>query len=114
MPLAQQNFRKDDVHTNRNEEKMTSATDADMQALLAELRNLRTDFAKVGDTLQDMAAHGTAETRDKIKGSAQKVWGKAKKQVEDVTEEIEANPVPAAFIAFGIGAVLGMLFSGRR
>jgi ElaB/YqjD/DUF883 family membrane-anchored ribosome-binding protein len=93
---------------------MTNATDADIQALLAELRNLRTDFAKVGETLQDLAAHGTSETRGKIKDSAEKVWGKAKKHAEDVTQEIEANPVPAALIAFGVGTMLGMLFSGRR
>jgi ElaB/YqjD/DUF883 family membrane-anchored ribosome-binding protein len=92
----------------------SNATDADIQALRADLRNLRNDFTKVGETLRDLAAHGTAEAGDKIKNSADKVWVKAKNQANNVAEEIEAHPMQAALIAFGVGTMLGMLFRGRR
>lgn len=92
----------------------SNATDADIQALQGELRNLRNDFTKVAETLRDLATHGTAEAGEKIKNSAEKVWGKAKKQANNVIEEVEAHPMQAALIAFGVGAMLGVLFRGRR
>ncbi len=93
---------------------MSSSTDTDIHALQTEIKQLRADFASLSETLRDVIRHGGAEAVGKARESGEKVWGEAKRRVQGVTEEIEEKPVTAAVTAFGIGIVLGMLFSGRR
>lgn len=89
------------------------ATDTDVQALQAELKQLRADFASLTETLRDLVRNTGAEAAAKARESGERVWSEAKKHVDTVTREIEDKPLTSAATAFGIGMVLGLLF-GRR
>jgi ElaB/YqjD/DUF883 family membrane-anchored ribosome-binding protein len=91
-----------------------STTEADIEALQAEIKQLRADLAKLTETFRDVLRHGGAEAINRARESGEKLWGEAKKRAHGVTEEIEEKPVTAAITAFGLGIILGMLFSSRR
>ena len=93
---------------------MSSATDSDLEALQAEIKRLRADFASLNETVRDLLRHGSADAVGKARESSERVWNEARRRVEGVTAEIEEKPVTSAVTAFGIGIVLGLLFSGRR
>lgn len=93
---------------------MTTATEADVNELQSEIKQLRADFAKVTETLQNLLRHGGAEAVGKAQDTAEKLWAEARSKAQGLTAEIEEKPVTAALTAFGIGVVLGMLFCGRR
>ncbi|TAL03259.1 MAG: hypothetical protein EPO08_04735 [Rhodospirillaceae bacterium] len=93
---------------------MTSGTDADISALRAELAQLRTDFAKIAGTLQDLARHGKSEFAEKAQDSAQRLQDEMKRRTQTVTELIEERPVASALTSFAVGMVFGTLVSGRR
>jgi hypothetical protein len=48
---------------------MNDSTEADVQALMAEMKVLRADFAKIGEIIKDTARHGSAEA-DRIREAA--------------------------------------------
>lgn len=81
---------------------MTDRTEADLAMLRTDVAQLRKDLAKITDTLQGLARHG-----------AEQVGDKAKSAVKSVASEIEERPLAAALTAFGVGAIIGMLFSRR-
>lgn len=93
---------------------MATATDTDVQEFRAEMKQLRADFADLQATLGNLVRHGGAEAAAKARESGERVWGEAKKQVDGVRQKIEEKPVTSAATAFGVGMILGMLFSSRR
>jgi ElaB/YqjD/DUF883 family membrane-anchored ribosome-binding protein len=92
---------------------MSNATDADVQALMAELKVLRADFTKITEILKDTARHGSAEAAERIRETAERSWSEAKTRAKGLIDEIEERPVQSAMVIFGIGIVLGLLV-GRR
>src|SRR5579862_4437776 len=94
--------------------RMSTTTEADFEALQAELKQLRGDLARLNETVRDFVRHGSAEAVNRARESGEKLWGEAKKRASTVTDEIEEKPITAAITAFGLGVVLGMLFSNRR
>jgi len=92
---------------------MTTETSRDTEALIAELKQLRADFAKLGELLQATARHASEDAMQRARASGEKAWSEAKTGAEDVIQKIEQNPLSAAGIAFGVGMLLGLLF-GRR
>lgn len=93
---------------------MTSDTSKDTDALIAELKQLRADFAKLGELLQATARHAGEDALQRAKAGGEKAWSEARSGAEDVIQKIEQNPVSAAGIAFGVGVLLGLIFGGRR
>jgi ElaB/YqjD/DUF883 family membrane-anchored ribosome-binding protein len=93
---------------------MTSETNKDTEALVAELKQLRADFAKLGELLQTTARHAGEDAMQRARESGEKAWADARSGAEDVIEKIEENPVSAAGIAFGVGMFLGLIFGSRR
>ena len=93
---------------------MADETNADIADLQTEIKQLRTDFAKIAGTMRDLASHGVAEAEEKVAASADKLWTEAKRQVHNVGREIEEKPIAAAFTAFATGIILGLFLSGRR
>ena len=91
-----------------------SSTQADVETLQAEIKKLREDFASLSETLRDVLRHGSTETIAKARESGERLWGEARKHARGLTDEIEEKPVIAALTAFGVGIVLGMLFSHRH
>ena len=93
---------------------MSETTDSDMQSLLAELRNLRSDFAKVGDILKETARHRSADAAEKTRETAERGWSEAKSTAKTVIEEMEERPVGTAMVVFVAGMLFGILLGGRR
>jgi len=92
---------------------MSEATEADIQALLAELKVLRADFNRIADILKDTARHGSAEAAERVRETAERGWSEAKSRAEGLIEEMEERPVQSALVIFGVGVLLGLLV-GRR
>ena len=92
---------------------MSQTTEADIQALLAELKVLRADFNKIADILKDTARHGSEEAAEHIRETAERGWSQAKSRAEGLIEEMEERPVQSAMVIFGVGVILGLLV-GRR
>jgi len=93
---------------------MATDTTKDTEALVAELKQLRADFAKLGELLQATARHAGEDALQKARASGEKAWNDARSGAEDVIQKIEQNPVSSAGIAFGVGILLGLMFGGRR
>jgi ElaB/YqjD/DUF883 family membrane-anchored ribosome-binding protein len=92
---------------------MSNATDADIQALIAELKVLRADFAKITEIVKDTARHGSAEAAERIREHAERGWDHARTHAAGLMEEMEERPVQSALVIFGVGVLLGLLV-GRR
>ena len=92
---------------------MSNATEADIQALIAELKVLRADFAKVTEILRDTARHGSEEAAERLRETAERGWSEARTRAADLMEEMEERPVQSALVIFGVGVLLGLLV-GRR
>jgi hypothetical protein len=93
---------------------MSQATEDDIQALAAELKNLRADFAKIAELLKDTARHGSADAADKIRETAERGWSGAKDTAHTLIGEMEERPVHAALFLFGAGVLIGLLVGGGR
>lgn len=92
----------------------STGSGADLQALQAEMAKLRADFAKVADTLQQIVANRGAAVLGDAKDTADKIAAEMQRHARGVAEQVEERPVTAALTTFGIGLILGLLFSGRR
>jgi F0F1-type ATP synthase membrane subunit b/b' len=53
---------------------------AEIAALRADVKQLRDDLAKLGDTLKETARERAAETLVKAQATADKAWSEAKRQ----------------------------------
>lgn len=91
-----------------------TALDNDIKALRAELDNLRKDFGRIAETLEQTARHGRDEVSERARHSAERMRAQASKAARDVWEEIEERPLTGLLSAFVVGLILGFLFSGRR
>ena len=92
---------------------MNNATEADIQALIAELKVLRADFAKITEIVKDTARHGSAEAAERLREHAERGWEEARTRAAGLVEEMEERPVQSALVIFGVGVLLGLLV-GRR
>ena len=93
---------------------MADQTTADIAVLQTEIKQLRTDIAKIAGTMRDLASHGVAEAEDRVAASADKAWTEAKRHAQNVSREIEEKPIASALAAFATGVVFGLFLSGRR
>lgn len=91
---------------------MNSASD--VEALQAELRNLRDDFTKIAEILKDSARTRGAEAAGRIRETAERGWSEAKNTAQSVLEELEDRPVGTAVIVFFAGMLFGLMMGGRR
>jgi len=76
---------------------MSDATDADVQALAAEMRNLRADVERIASLLKDTARHGAEDAKDAFRDTAEMGWNEAKAKAQSVIDEIEQRPVQSAY-----------------
>ena len=97
-----------------NERVVDSATDGDIQALRAELKNLRADFSKVTELLKETARNRGADAADKLRASAERGWSEAKSTAQTMLEEMEERPLGTAAAVFVAGVLFGVLLGGRR
>lgn len=95
------------------ETTMNDTTKSDIEALIAEMKNLRADVERIGGLLKDTAIHGADEAKEAVRDTAEKGWREAKAKTQSILEEMEHRPMQSAMTIFGIGILLGLLF-GRR
>ena len=93
---------------------MADQNNADIAALQTDIKQLRTDFAKIAGTMRDLASNSVAGAEEKMTASADKVWTEAKRHAQTVGHEIEERPLASALTAFAAGVVFGLFLSGRR
>jgi hypothetical protein len=89
-------------------------SELDAQTLVAEMRKLRDDVARVAEDLHETIRHLGGDAFAKAHDSAERVWDEAKHRTDDLAREIEKRPLTAALGAFGLGMLVGLIFSGRR
>jgi ElaB/YqjD/DUF883 family membrane-anchored ribosome-binding protein len=85
------------------------ATDKDFEALAAELKQLRADFARLGEVLESTARNAGNDAWKQARETGEKAWSETRQRSEDLVHMIEARPIASAAWAFGIGALLGIL-----
>jgi ElaB/YqjD/DUF883 family membrane-anchored ribosome-binding protein len=93
---------------------MPHGNDTGAQALRAEMKQLQTDIAKLGETLRNTAYASGAATIERAKIGAGNAWSEVKGKTQGLTQEIEEKPLTAVLSAFSIGVLLGMIFGSRR
>lgn len=92
---------------------MSESTDADVQALAAEMRNLRADVERIASLLRDTARHGAEDAKEAVRETAEMGWNEARSKAQTLIDEIEQRPVQSALTIFGIGVFLGMIVARR-
>lgn len=95
-------------------DNMNASADGDIQALRAELKNLRADFSKVTEILKDTARNRGAEAADRLRATAERGWSDAKSTAQNVMEEMEERPLATVAAVFVAGVLFGLLLGGRR
>ena len=89
-------------------------TNTDAAALQTEIKQLRTDFAKIAGAMRDLAGNSVADAGQQVQDSTEKAWAEVKRRAGSVGQQIEERPVAAALTAFAAGVLLGLLLNGRR
>jgi len=86
-----------------------------IEKLIEEIRNLRSDFSCLSESLVSSARQRTSEAAERTSRALKETWSEAKDAAAGVADRIEDQPLTAAAVAFGIGMLLGMLLTtGRR
>lgn len=99
---------------------MTESMDAeirhemDLDVVAAELKQLRSDFARLGDTLQGLLRRASQGAASGASEAGERIWSEAKGKAEDLAKTIQEEPLAFTLGALGIGFVLGLLLGGRR
>jgi ElaB/YqjD/DUF883 family membrane-anchored ribosome-binding protein len=90
-----------------------SNTEADVQALSDELKQLRSEFVRLGQLIESTARSASSEAAQAARATGERAWGEVRNRADDLASRIESRPITSAAVAFGIGVFLGLLF-GRR
>lgn len=93
---------------------MSTATENDMTALAAEIKQLRSDFVKIAEILQTTVRDAGSDAMQQARARGEEAWNQAKAKSDDIVQLIENRPVASTAAAFGIGMLLGMLMHGRK
>jgi ElaB/YqjD/DUF883 family membrane-anchored ribosome-binding protein len=92
---------------------MADQAKTEIAELQSEIKQLRADFAKLTDTMSDIASNVVAGTGEPL-ASAEKVWDEVQRQAGSLGREIEERPIAAVLTAFGAGLFLGRLLTALR
>jgi ElaB/YqjD/DUF883 family membrane-anchored ribosome-binding protein len=85
----------------------------DIDALRAELGQLRKDLSAMAGTLKGIAGDVGADAYQRVRTTAEQARQRAERAAEDVSSTIEERPLMSVVIAFVVGLLLGAVF-GRR
>ncbi|MGA2044837.1 MAG: hypothetical protein ABSG83_15870 [Roseiarcus sp.] len=103
---------------------MTNRTDDPASDISADLAKLRTDIAKLSDTIAGLvrgqadsagvAVRGAVgDAREQLSQAATQAQDRALGAAADLERRIERSPLTAVLIAAGVGMALGMLSKSR-
>jgi len=88
-------------------------TNANVDALASEFKQLRGEFSRIAELLERTARSAGAEAASRARAAGDYVWSETQSHADDVAERIKEQPLASAGIAFGIGVLFGLIF-GRR
>jgi len=91
-----------------------SQTEADIQSLSEELKQLRSEFTKIAQLLESAARHAGDEATQVARDAGERAWGEVKTRADSLARRIEEKPVSSTAWAFGIGILIGLLCRGRN
>jgi len=89
-------------------------TETNVDALAGEFKQLRTEFARIAQLLEQTARSAGAEAAARARAAGDYVWSETQSTADHVAEKIKEQPLASAGVAFGIGVLLGLIFGGRR
>lgn len=92
---------------------MATQTDADIEKLRAEIAQLRSDMGNIGESVKTMVTSRGSAAYARVRESTEDLQKQAKEAIDSAAHQIEQRPLTAALTAFGIGVVLGVLFSRK-
>jgi ElaB/YqjD/DUF883 family membrane-anchored ribosome-binding protein len=88
-------------------------TEKNVESLVGEFKQLRTEFARIAALLEQTARSAGAEAATRARAAGDRVWAETQSGADQVAEKIKEQPLASAGVAFGIGVLLGLIF-GRR
>ena len=74
---------------------------------------LRSDISQISQTLKAIAADRGGAAYERARQSAEDMQTRAKEAIDSAARQIEERPFTTTLSAFGVGLVLGMLFSRK-
>jgi len=101
---------------------MAPQESAEVKALKAEIEALKNDLAKLGDTLQQLAAAKAKEKFDDVKEQIlsqipdeqkeklEAIKAEGEKAVEAIKTQQQQHPMGTLLVAVGIGFLMGKMF----
>ena len=89
-------------------------TESNVEALAGEFKQLRAEFARIAQLLEQTARSAGAEAANRARAAGDYVWSETQSTADQVAGRIKEQPLASAGIAFGIGLLLGVIFGGRR
>jgi ElaB/YqjD/DUF883 family membrane-anchored ribosome-binding protein len=89
-------------------------TETNVEALAGEFKQLRSEFARIAQLLEQTARSAGAEAAARARAAGDYVWSETQTTADHVAEKIKEQPLASAGVAFGIGVLLGLIFGGRR
>jgi len=106
-------------------EKNVTKTESDARDVIGDLDALRSDVARLAESISALAQHGTqaashqftdvvGDAQDKIVSSAAKAQTQFRAAGDDFEARIARNPLTAMSIAFGVGMCFGLLSRSRN
>lgn len=90
----------------------TAETD-NVEALRAEMRQLRADMTAIATTLKALGTEGGTAAYEQVRQSAEHVLSEAEGAASAVARKVEERPLTTVLGAFVVGLILGALFSRR-
>ena len=90
-----------------------TSLESDVEALAAEVKELRGAIDKIVNLLGQTARDGGDEAYRVARETGERYWEDAKTRADDIVHQIEEKPVQSTLIALGVGLVVGLLF-GRH
>ena len=90
-----------------------SSTESDIQSLSEELKQLRSEFAKIAQLLESAARHAGDEATNVARDAGERAWTEVKSRADGLARRIEEKPVSSTAWAFGIGILIGLMCRGR-
>jgi ElaB/YqjD/DUF883 family membrane-anchored ribosome-binding protein len=82
--------------------------------LTDEVNSLKAEISKIADTVTDFVKTRGGRAAHQIQDAAEETWGEARQKLDMVGKKIHEEPVTATAVAFGIGLIIGLIFSSRR
>ena len=88
-------------------------TERNVDSLVNEFRQLKSEFTRIAGLLDQTARAAGAEAANRARAAGEQVWARTESSADEVAAHIREQPLASAGIAFGVGLLIGLIL-GRR